>query len=407
MAAEIEHPALCTLREQILLKHDQVERSFDEVHHQIEQLKRMSHQRLASIYDRFKQMIMSRETELKELKDALFANEEKLRSNALAPLLQQISSELKEQIQLKEEIKYQIPLVTLHCKSYYMRELENYCTIEEFQYTANKEPLWSWGGEANSNNKLSYPQDLTLDNNTQEIFIVDKGNNRILVCSFEGQHLSTIANKQICKPLRIAISIDSVYLTQIDNIIYRFDRKRSQPLQQTELKFSHSGIASYQDLLVYVCEYNNRIIHRYNSDLTIFDVIYLISPFFISNIQDDSTHTESLQVIDNVIWVLFSDCEYPLQCFSNHGEFLRTIISEDKIERAFYFCLDTVGNILVSDYDANRIKVFSSDGEITATIGRDGQVGCGELFHPQGIAVTGRFNIVIIDWKKNHPLQFF
>lgn len=58
-----------------------------------------------------------------------------------------------------------------------------------------------------------------------------------------------------------------------------------------------------------------------------------------------------------------------------------------------YLAVDDRGNVFISDFDANHIKVFGPDGAFQRLIGRPGQ-GPGELSGPSAIAVAGRHLIV-------------
>ena len=342
------------------------------------------------VYDKFQTLIVNRDTELKELKNTLLENERNLKANALAPVLQQIIGQLKAKIKGKEQMRFPVPMVLLNWDHNFINTIDNWCNVGRANpYNSRVNPKWSWGGESNKSNQLSYPQDLALDERLGEIFIADKSNHRVQVCSLNGNYIRSVWNAIFSKPIRIASSIDSLYVLQNEQrLIIRFNRETNDLSQSTDLTFLPSGLACYEHNMVYICEYNSPIIHIFNSDLTFYNKLKLNTPFFVSNLQYDNNHTESLQITSKEIWVLFSDSQFPMQCFSFEGEHLRNIISEDKIERAMYFCLDSAGNILINDWDANRIKVFSYEGESLAIIGRDGQVGCGEIFHPQGIAVT-------------------
>ena len=412
MAVELEHPInpiLHTLGEQIRRKHDEVHGNFVSAHARLDQMEMKLHAELQSVYDKLQTLIFNRDTELKELKSTLIENERNLKANALAPVLQEISAQLAVEIQEKEQLKFPIPMVLLNWDMSFLRQIDEWCTLDRAKsYSSRVNPKWSWGGGSNGSNQLTYPQDVALDERVGEIFIADKSNNRVQVCSLEGNFIRSVGDAILTNPIRISLSIDSLYVSQSEQrLIIRFNRETDDISQSTELTFSPSGIACYEHNVVYICEYNNPIIHILHSDLTFYNTIKLNTSFIVSNMQYDNTHTESIQVTSKEIWVLFSDSPYPLQCFTFEGEHLRNIISEEKIERAMYFCLDCAGNVLISDWDANRIKIFSSEGEFVATVGRDGQVGSGEIFHPQGIAVTSRFDIIIVDWKQNHPLQLF
>ncbi len=90
-------------------------------------------------------------------------------------------------------------------------------------------------------------------------------------------------------------------------------------------------------------------------------------------------------------------------------------VSDDGLPEGVLFqnprCLavDAKGNVYVSDFDANHIKVFGPDGKFRAVIGRAGQ-GPGEMQGPSLLAVSGdklvvweamnrRFSILGLDGK--------
>ena len=60
----------------------------------------------------------------------------------------------------------------------------------------------------------------------------------------------------------------------------------------------------------------------------------------------------------------------------------------------------------MSDCGADNLKVFSSEGDLIATIGHEG-TGPGEFFRPIGIDVDREGRIVVVDNKHTHKLQFF
>jgi len=69
------------------------------------------------------------------------------------------------------------------------------------------------------------------------------------------------------------------------------------------------------------------------------------------------------------------------------------ITDADLPESAFFrnprgVAIDAAGNVYVSDFDADHIKVFGPDGKFRTTIGRKGQ-GPGELWSPSAIEVSG------------------
>ena len=71
-----------------------------------------------------------------------------------------------------------------------------------------------------------------------------------------------------------------------------------------------------------------------------------------------------------------------------------------------FFCLDTVGNILITDYYRHSIKILSPSGQLIHTIGKEGH-GRGELYRPFGICVTQSGTIFVVSKYRNSCLQSF
>ena len=70
------------------------------------------------------------------------------------------------------------------------------------------------------------------------------------------------------------------------------------------------------------------------------------------------------------------------------------------------FCLDTAGNVLITDRKRNSIKILSPSGQLMHTIGKEGH-GRGELFLPWGVCVTQLGIISVISYNDNFRLQSF
>ena len=72
-----------------------------------------------------------------------------------------------------------------------------------------------------------------------------------------------------------------------------------------------------------------------------------------------------------------------------------------------YFCLDAAKNIIISDcFSANRIQIFSKEGNLINTIGEEGQQP-GMFFYPTGLALTKELSLVVLSNNANFTLQIF
>ena len=72
----------------------------------------------------------------------------------------------------------------------------------------------------------------------------------------------------------------------------------------------------------------------------------------------------------------------------------------------FCFCLDAAENIIISDFLAHRIQIFSKEGNLINTIGEFGQQP-GMLDNPTGLALTKELSLVVVSYTENFTLQIF
>ena len=71
-----------------------------------------------------------------------------------------------------------------------------------------------------------------------------------------------------------------------------------------------------------------------------------------------------------------------------------------------FFCLDSLNNFVISDQESHSIRVFSPEGNLLHTIGREGHEP-GSFSRPQGVAVTPNGNLVCVSNNINYGLQIF
>ena len=72
----------------------------------------------------------------------------------------------------------------------------------------------------------------------------------------------------------------------------------------------------------------------------------------------------------------------------------------------WFFCLDTAGNILITDWERHSIKILSPSGQLIHEIGKRGH-GRGELYYPFGICLSETGNIFVLSHISNFCLQSF
>ena len=97
--------------------------------------------------------------------------------------------------------------------------------------------------------------------------------------------------------------------------------------------------------------------------------------------------------------------------YSKNGHFLSSYISQEQgpdclVYRPSFFCLDLAGNIIISDYGNDRIKIFSQSEQLIHTIGREGE-GIGEFIRPRGICISKFGTISVLSDNPNFSIQCF
>ena len=88
---------------------------------------------------------------------------------------------------------------------------------------------------------------------------------------------------------------------------------------------------------------------------------------------------------------------------------LRSLITRGEgmdVLRPLFFCLDPLNNFVLTDTKSHSIRVFSPDGNLLYTIGREGHQP-GMFSYPRGVAITPNGRLVSVSYNENYGLQIF
>ena len=277
---------------------------------------------------------------------------------------------------------------------------------EGVDYSLKKGPVIAVGKEGKADNELSAARGLALDELNQLIYIADCNNSRVQVVSFDGNFLKRFGQGILKSPWGIAVTKDNVFVTDYTlHALLQFNKKDYQLVRRTGTKGGREGELYYPGGLcidsigdVFVSDRNNNRVSVFSRDLKFLNCLatqQLKHPYDVKVTQD------SVVVLDSS-----PNC---IHFFSGSGDLLRSCVTQGEDGMVYgpeFFCLDTAGNILITDYFRGSIKILSPSGQLIHTTGKKGH-GRGELYSPWGICVTQLGTIFVVSENRNFGLQSF
>ena len=251
-------------------------------------------------------------------------------------------------------------------------------------YSLKLRPIWYHEGTGSS--VIEGPNQLVIDNISGNIFVADCDNKKIQVFDKAGHYLFHIPTPP--RPMGLCLSDDVIFVTTTEKKLVKIQisNKKTIKLVVTENWISGMDISNS----LYVCEVYSRSVNLFDKNLNFLKSILLKSPHFTSD-----TSTNSIKLFENNMYVMFSESDYYLQVFSQDGQLIRDVIQSSDAKHSFFFSLDRIGNIIITDYVGNKIKIFSNSGHLIHTISNDKLTEDQKLYHPKGISVDKQNSIVV------------
>ena len=276
----------------------------------------------------------------------------------------------------------------------------------ELDYSLKKQPVLAVGKKGTANNELNWPRGLALDEPNQLIYIADWGYSRIQVVSFAGKFLKMFGQGILKLPYGIAVTEDNVFVTDYRlSALLQFGKKDYKLVRRTGTERGGEGQLNYPRGLcidyngdVYVAESSNDRVSVFSNDL---NFLKLLGTQQLKKPRDVKVTPNSVVVLDNS-----PNC---IHFFSRVGDLLHSCITQGEDGMVYsprFFCLDTAGNILITDYIRDSIKILSPSGQLIHEIGKEGH-GRGELIYPFGICLSETGIIFVISDNRNFGLQSF
>ena len=273
-------------------------------------------------------------------------------------------------------------------------------------------PVVAVGKEGRAPGELCCPHAVGIDSNNR-IFVAEgfasqlQSRGRISVFSERGEFLTSFTPQDMREPSGLAIHGDYLYVTDTQlHAVFKFKmepqfslvtKRGNEGYQIGEFLCPHNLTVSTNGD-VYVADYHNNRVQILNSSL---QHLRSLTGQLIRLPRD-------IKLTADEVYVLCEDNPC-LHVFYHVGERLRSLLSRGdqmQVINPFYFCLDAAENIIISDFSAHRIKIFSKEGNLIKTIGEEGHQP-GMLLLPAGLALTKEVSLVVVSCNDNFTLQIF
>ena len=323
--------------------------------------------------------------------------------------LQQLTTDLfRQRIEhLETPTKLPLPYFSSPTLSYLQTQIAEFGEIEcKVDYFLKKRPVLAVGKEGKANDGLYWPRGLALDEPNKLIYIADCRNSRIQVVSLTGEFLKRFGQGILNAPWGIAVTEDNVFVTdQSYNALFQFSKKDYQLVRRTGTRgrgegqlYNPCGLCTDTNGDVYVADCNNDRVSVFSKELSF---LKHLGTQQLKNPHDVKVTPNSVVVLDSS-----PNC---INFFSRSGDLIRSCVTRGEdgmVSDPSFFCLDPAGNILITDFNRDSIKILSPSGQLTHKIGEEGHE-TGELVEPYGICISETGTIFVVSDNSNYGLQSF
>ena len=298
-------------------------------------------------------------------------------------------------------------MVSLECDSNKMLfELHNLGKlvekVREIDYKSKKQPIVSVSEKGKGINQLNWPQSVTVNNETGNLYVSDLKDHYVEVFDSTGKYLFKFGDNEdggkMIRPIGVAICGDRILISEGNHCIlnYQLNGKFISKIGEYgngELEFDCPFGLTIDESNgnIYVSDYQNNRIQILSQDFR-----------FISQFGKDILKSP-LDVQLSKEYILILDISNPCLHLFNYNHILqKSVISRGKgmqVINSFFFFIDQIDNILISDYDSDSVRIFNKEFQLIH-----------EIFvspYPMGITVDKRGRVIVVCNSKNNCLQIF
>ena len=297
--------------------------------------------------------------------------------------------------------------VSLECDSNKMlAELNNLGKLVDkvnaIDYKSKKQPLVSVCEKGKGMGQLYCPSDVTVENETGNIYIADLDNDCVKVFDSTGKYLFKFGDTEdegkMYLPLSVAICGNRILISQGNHCIlnYQLNGKFISKIGkygngELEFNYPHGLTIDESNGNIYVCDcYNNRI-QILSQD---FRFISQFGKDILKSPRDVKLSKEHIFVLD-----VSNPC---LHLFNYNYILQKSVIPRGKgmqVVNPWNFFIDQTDNILISNCGSNSIRIFDKEFQLIHEISVSP--------NPMGISVDKRGRVMVVCQANNNCLQIF
>ena len=275
------------------------------------------------------------------------------------------------------------------------------------RYTTCHISVVATGKKGRTPGELYYPEGVAIHEETHQIFVANYGLDRVEIFSETGEFISQLGVRQLSDPSGIAIHGDSLYVScDGDDTVSHFSLIEMCHVRSIEGEGSNNGQFNFPQQLttdligrVFIADCGNNRICIHDPDLN-----------HLRNITHPSmSQPYDVKVSRDCLHVLCPDNNPCMIVLTLEGDMLHSLITCGEgmdVLYPLYFCLGPLNNFVLSDYESHSIRVFSPEGNLLHTIGREGHQR-GRFSDPTGVAITPNGRLVCVSDNHKYGLQIF
>ena len=272
-------------------------------------------------------------------------------------------------------------------------------------YATCHTPVVTTGRKGRAPGELNWPSGVAIHKETHRIFAANFINHRVDIFS-EREFISQLGVGQLYHPFGIAIHWDSLYVScRGDHTVSKFSLTEMCRVRRIGGLGSNNGQFKYPgqlttDLIgrIFIADSDNNRICIHDPDLN-----------HLRNITHHSMSRPSdVKVSRDHLYVLCPDNNPCMLVLTVEGDKLHSFITCGEGMGVFFpfFCLDPLKNFVLSDAQSHSIRVFSPEGNLLHTIGREGHQP-GMFYFPRGVTITPNGRLVCVSGNEYCGLQIF